>query len=145
MGCPIQKLYATNIGTDSGKIFLSAYKPEKKDGHYYRPHDTPIGFDMFVNNCLDLTEEEGTVQVTLGKSDTETGLWLICYDDYFGNEEHLYDAKPRFVEGTKKFDYEYWDELCDTDDNIDYCGLHVSSNLNMKAGEGPIPVTLIRV
>ena len=142
MGLPKCNLHVTNTGDESKKILLSAYKPIKKDdGKYYMPPNTPLGYDMWVPNCLGLTEEEGIVDIEIVESKEETGLWLICYDDYFGDEQHLYTFKVRFIEGTKKVD---WDEdHYDESDNF-YNSLHVGTNIKMKAGDGPIPVILVR-
>jgi hypothetical protein len=145
MGCPITTLHVTNTGDSSGSIILTKWIPVKEivDGKrmYKWPPDTPIGFDLWIPNVLDLKEDEETVPVEIVASDKETGLWLVCYDDYFGDEQHLYAHKPRFVEGTKKLDWEYED----SEENDFDMGLHVAvDSIKMKAGDGPIPVTLIR-
>ncbi len=54
MGLVKKTLYATNTNDESQRIFLSAYIPEKRDNEYFRPKDTPLGYDMWVPNCLDL-------------------------------------------------------------------------------------------
>ena len=122
MGIPIRQLYATNI---DGEILLSKYIPLQDNGGYRRPPETPLGHDLWVPNAIGLKAEEGTVPVMVVRSDEETGIWLICFDDYFGNEQHLYAHKPRFVEGTKKLDWVYED---DESNNFDM-GLHISSDI----------------
>jgi len=59
MGLPCRELYATNVGDESNEILLSAYKPIKKNDGYHMPPNTPIGFDMWIPNVLDLKEEDG--------------------------------------------------------------------------------------
>ena len=140
MGIPIRQLHATNTNDPSGHILLSKYIPIKKEDGYHMPPDTPIGYDMWVPNVLGLKAEEGTVPIMVVQSEEDTGIWLVCFDDYFGNEQHMYAHKPRFVEGTKKLDWEYED---DEENNFDI-GLHISSDIKMVAGDGPIPVTLVR-
>ena len=142
MGYPITEFHATNVGDKSGWIILSKFKPEKRDnGKWYPPKDTQIGYDLWIPNVIDLKEEEGVVDVDIVKSDEETGLWLICYDDYFGDEQHLYTNKPRFIEGTKKMDYEFQESY----DNFEL-GLYIwAKTIDMKAGDGPISVTLKRI
>lgn len=148
MGVPISELYATNVGDNGhGEIMISSWIPEKhEDGKYYWPKETPIGLNHWVPNVLGLTEEEGPVRVEIVPSETETGIWMICFDDYFGNEHHLYAGiKPRFIEGTKNVDWKYFHEMTDNDDNANPFTLHVSSrHISMVAGEGPIAVTLQR-
>ena len=139
MGLPNKYLYATNTGED--KIFLSAWKPIKKEGGYCWNPEAPIGNEMWIPNVLDLTEEEGTVPVKIVRSQEETGIWIICYDDYFGGEKHIYVYKPRFLEGTTRLDYNYPEDLRDTDDIF---GIHVTTEFEMIAGEGPWPVTFVR-
>ena len=136
MGLPIRDLKATNI---EGQVLISKWTPEKReDGKYYMPRETPIGLSMWIPNVLGLKEEEGTVDVRIIKATEETGLWLVCFDDYFGNEQHLFDYKPRFKERTKKIDWEYDNEVGEQ------LSLHVWSEIKMIAGDGPIPVTLER-
>lgn len=140
MGLPIEHLYATNVGDASGKILISNWIPEKREnGIYYMPKNTPIGFDMWINNVLDLKKEEGTVEVKIVKSDQDKGLYIFCYDDYFGNEQHLFNHMPPLKEGTNKIDWINEDELDDG------WSLHVSSNINMKDGDDPVFVTLKRM
>ena len=105
MGLPIRELNVTNTGDETGRIILTKWIPEKRDdGNYYWPPNTPLGYDMWIPNVLDLKEEEGTIPVEIIESKEETGLWIICVNDYFGNEQHLYankkpihkDEKDRF-------------------------------------------------
>lgn len=142
MGCPITEFHATNVGDESGWVLLSKFKPEKREnGKWYAPNDTPLGYDLWIPNVIDLKEDEGVIDVDIVKSDEETGLWLICYDDYFGDEQHLYTNKPRFIEGTKKFDYEFQENY----ERFEF-GLHIwAKTIDMKTGDGPIPVTLKRL
>ena len=133
MGLGHRKLYATNTGDESGKIFLSAWKPIKKEGGYCMPPNTPLGGDIWVPNSLDLKEEEGTVPVMVVKSEEDTGTWLICADEYFGGEEHLFNYKPKFRDDNpKRIDWEYADSLIE-DDNM--FGIHIITDIGMKSGE----------
>ncbi len=144
MGLPKKDLYVTYLG-DANTLLFSAWKPPKnKDGEYYHPSDVPIGLDMFIPNVLNRRRDDGPVKVKVVKSDKETGLWLICYDDYFGNETHLHNYKPRFRTDVvyPKVDFDYEDSLCDTMDYEPW-SIHVSAEgFGLKAGDGPIPVTL---
>lgn len=155
MGLPIRKLFATNIDTDivSDLILISSWIPEKRDnGKYYRPDNTPLGFEMLVPNVLNLSQSDGTIQVNIEKSEEETGIWLFCYDDYFGNEQHLFTFKHRFIPGTKdRIDWAYAENLLDDAEDKgvdigDIYGIHVyCPDIEMKAGDGPISVTLTRI
>lgn len=61
---------------------------------------------MWIPNVLDLKIEEGTIRVEVIKSEKETGLWLICEDGDFLEEQWLKTYKPKHIEGrTDKFDY----------------------------------------
>ena len=142
MGLPKRTLYATNTNDKSKNILLSAYIPEKRDNGYYRPKDIPLGYDMWISNVLDLKIEEGTVQVEVIMSEKETGLWLICEDDYFAEEQWLYTDKPKHKEGrTDKFDLdeEHYENEVDF-----FNTLHIGTNIKMKNGDC-INVTLKRV
>ena len=142
MGLPKKTLYATNTNNESQRIFLSAYIPEKKDGEYYRPKDTPLGYDMWIPNCLDLKFEDGTIQVEVIESEKETGLWLIQEDGDFLEEQWLQTDKPKHIEGRiDKFDFneEHYEE------DVDFFNtLHIDTNIKMKNGNC-IDVTLKRV
>lgn len=140
MGLPKRKLWVTNIGDPSGNIFLSAYKPVKKEnGKYGYPPDTPMGYDMWIPNCLGLKPEEGVVRVEIVETKEETGLWLICVNDSFGNEQHLYAGeKPIHRPEEERYgDYEGFSDWIIEDP---YNSLHISTHIKMKAGDGPINV-----
>ena len=142
MGTPKRNLYVTNTNDKSKCIILSAYIPIKKeDGKYYMPDNTPLGYDMWIPNVLDLKEEEGTVRVEVIESKEETGLWLIQEDGYFLEEQWLQTDKPKYIEGrTDKFDFneKHYEE------NVDFFNnLHIDTNIKMKNGDC-IPVTLKR-
>ena len=142
MGVPKRTLYATNTNDESKSIFLSAYIPEKKNGEYYQPKDIPLGYDMWIPNVLDLKFEEGTIQVEVIESEKETGLWLICEDGDFSEEQWLQTDKPKHIEGRiDKFDFneEHYEEDVDF-----YNNLHIDTDINMKNGDC-INVTLKRV
>lgn len=142
MGLPKKTLYATNTNDESKEILLSAYIPEKRDNGYYRPKNIPLGYDMWIPNVLDLKIEEGTVQVEIIKSDKETGVWLICEDDYFAEEQWLYTDKPKHIEGrTDKFDFN--EEHYENEVNF-FNTIHISTVIEMKNGDC-INVTLKRV
>lgn len=134
MGLPIRELWVTNTGDPSGDILLSAFKPVKKEnGKYGYPPDTPMGYDIWVPNLVGLTEDMGTVKVELIKSEEETGIWLMCFDDYFGDEDHIFvDRKPEWIldnEGKKRSvraDHFY--------------SLHVTVPFKTKHGDGPINI-----
>lgn len=138
MGIAIRNLHATNVGDESGYILVSSWIPIKKKDGYHRPPETPIGLDIWLPNVLDLKPEEGTVDVIVVPSDVETGIWLYCFDDYFGNEQHLCNYKPAFIDGTKRPDPKPYDE------NEDAWSIHIWCDIEMVAGDGPIPVTLER-
>ena len=141
MGLPKRTLYATNTNNEDKSIFLSAYIPEKKDGEYYRSKDIPLGYDMWIPNCLNLKVEEGTVEVEVIKSEEETGLFLICENGYFLEEQWLQTSKPKHQEGrTDKFDFnkEHYEEEVDFFNN-----LHIDTDIEMKNGDC-INVTLKR-
>lgn len=146
MGLPIRELNVTNTGDETGRIILTKWIPEKRDdGNYYWPPNTPLGYDMWIPNVLDLKEEEGTIPVEIIESKEETGLWIICVNDYFGNEQHLYaNKKPIHKEEKDRFgDYKgFRDWIIDSDEA--YNSLHVGTNIKMEAGDEPIPVTLKR-
>jgi hypothetical protein len=146
MELPIRKLNVTNTGDETGRIILTKWIPEKRDdGNYYWPPNTPLGYDMWIPNVLDLKEEEGTIPVEIIESKEETGLWIICVNDYFGNEQHLYaNKKPIHKEEKDRFgDYKgFRDWIIDSDEA--YNSLHVGTNIKMEAGDKPIPVTLKR-
>ena len=76
MGLPHRQLYATNTGDD--KIILTSWIPEKKDDRYYMPAGTPLGGDIWVNNTINLKEEDGTVPVMVVRSKRVTGIWIVC-------------------------------------------------------------------
>lgn len=147
MGIAVRELHATNIGDKTGSIILTKWIPLKKDnGKYYCPPNTPLGLDMWIPNVLGLKEEEGTVSVKIVESKEETGLWLICFNDYFGDEQHLYaNKKPIHKEENNRHgnykDYSDW--IIDEDE--EYNSLHVDTDIKMEAGDGPIPVTLERI
>ena len=146
MGLPIRELNVTNTGDETGRIILTKWIPEKRDdGNYYWPPNTPLGYDMWIPNVLDLKEEEGTIPVEIIESKEETGLWIICVNDYFGNEQHLYANKKSIHKDEKdRFgDYKgFRDWIIDSDEA--YNSLHVGTNIKMEAGDEPIPVTLKR-
>ena len=145
MGCPITEFHVTNTGDETGKILLTKWIPDKRDdGKYYWPKDTPLGFDMWIPNVLDLKEEVGTIPVDIIKSDVDTGLWLICFNDYFGNEQHLYPFKPIHKEEKDRYgEYKSSRDWIFTEDDW---GLHVwAKSIKMEAGDGPIAVTLKRI
>ena len=142
MGLAKKTLYATNTNDESECICLSVYIPEKRDNEYYRPKDTPLGYDMWVPNCLDLKIEEGTIQVEVIESKEETGLFLIQEDGDFLEEQWLQTYKPKYIEGrTDKFDFNesHYEEDVDF-----YNNLHIDTNIKMKNGDC-IPVTLQRI
>lgn len=142
MGVPKRTLYATNTNNESKRILLSAYIPEKGEEGYYPPKEVPLGYDMWVPNCLDLKYDEGTVQVEVVESEKETGLWLICEDGDFLEEQWLVTNKPNNIEGrTDKFDLDE-DHY---ENNVDFFNtLHISTNIEMKNGDC-VNVTLKRI
>lgn len=147
MGLPIRELHVTNTGEETGQIILTKWIPVKKDdGRYCWPPDTPLGFDMWIPNVLDLKEDEGTVSVKIVESKEETGLWLICVNDYFGNEQHLYaNVKPIHKEEKDRYgNYKSFSDWI-IDEDEEYNSLHVSTDIKMVAGDGPLSVTLVRI
>ena len=142
MGLPKETLYATNTNDETKEILLSSYIPEKRNDQYYRPKNIPLGYDMWIPNVLDLKIEEGTVQVKVIESEKETGLWLICEDGYFAEEQHLFTDKLKHIEGrTDKFDF----DKDNYENDVDFFNtLHVSTDIETKNGDC-INVTLKRV
>ncbi len=138
MGLPKSKLWVTNTGDPSGNILLSAYKPIKKeDGKYYSHPDTPLGYDMWIPNCIDLKPEEGVVRVEIVEAEEETGLWLIYVNDYFGDEQHLYAGeKPIHLPPEQRFGEGFRDWKIEDH----YNSLHIGSEIKMVAGDGPLSV-----
>lgn len=138
MGLAKETLYATNIDGDSKKTFSYQHIfQKKKNGEYYQPKDIPLGYDMWIPNVLGLKIEDGTIQVEVIESEKETGLWLICEDGDFLEEQWLKTYKPKHIEGrTDKFDYK-------EDVNV-FNTLHVYTKINMKSGDC-IDVTLKRI
>lgn len=126
MGVGFYNLYLTNTGDNSGKIYLTAWKPVKEEGRYYWPPNTPIGGDLWVNNCIDLKKEAGTVPVKIIRSDTETGVWLCCSNGYFLDEQWIYDHKHKKGDPIK---------------NDNDFGIHVNTDIEMVDGDDPIPVS----
>ena len=142
MGLPKKTLYATNINHETNDIFLTAYIPIKKENRYYRPENTPLGYDMWIPNVIDLKFDDGTIQVEVIESEKETGLWLICEDGYFLEEQWLHTDKPKYVEGrTDKFDFneEHYEEDVDF-----FNSLHIDTDIKMKNGDC-INVTLRKI
>ena len=140
MGLPKNKLWVTNTGDPSGDILLSAFKPVKKEnGKYGYPPDTPMGYEMWIPNCIDLKPEEGTVRIEIVEAEEKTGLWLICVNDYFGDEQHLYSGeKPIHLPPEERFrDYKGFRDWKIKDH---YNSLHIGSEIKMVAGDGPLSV-----
>ena len=140
MGLPKDKLWVTNVGRKDGQIFLSAYKPVKReDGKYGYPPDTPMGYDMWIPNCLGLKPEEGIVRVEIVEAEEETGIWLICVNDFFGNEQHLYTGeKPIHLPPEERYgDYK---GFRDWEISDPYNSLHIRTEIKMVAGDGPLSV-----
>ena len=134
MGAPISELHLTNTGDESGRLLLSKWIPIKEGpGKYTAPPDTPLGYSMWVPNFIGLKEISGTFKVELVKSDEETGIWLMCFDNYFGGETHIFvDRKPEWIldkEGKKK------SVRADH-----YNSLHVLVPFDAKHGDGPINI-----
>lgn len=142
MSTPKRTLYATNTNDESKRILLSAYIPEKRNNKYYQPKDVPLGYDMWIPNVLDLKFEDGTTQIEVIESEKETGLWLICEDDYFAEEQHLFTDKPKHIEGrTDKFNF----NEDNYEEDVDFFNsLHVGTNIEMKNGDC-INVTLRQI
>jgi hypothetical protein len=150
MGVANRELYLTNTNDVTGKVLLSAWIPEKReDGLYYTPKDTPIGLDLWVPNTLGVTYEEGPVPVKVVPSDTETGMWIICVNDYFWGEQHLFTTKPIHKKEEDRFhDYKGWRDWEFPDKNEDNNGgfsLHVyAPDVKHQPGDEPICVTFER-
>jgi hypothetical protein len=145
MGLAHKHLYVTNTRDKSGYIIMTGdWKPEQnEDGNWFMPGGVPIGVDMWIPNIIDL-EINKQIEVKIVPSEKETGLWLICYDDYFGDEQHIYNFKPRFIEGTDRIDAKYNNHMMMSEEiEENYWGIHVWSDIKMVHGDGPIPVTLI--
>ena len=150
LGFTDRELYATDVGREDGKIFLSKWKPVLKDGEYHWPPNTPLGNDMWAPNVIGIKPEDGIVRVEIVPSDEETGLWYVCCDGDFLGEKWLYNFKPKlkkiencFTDGSPsyRFDGSHAREAVSEPDDV--FGLHVwTDNIKMNRGDGPIPVTL---
>lgn len=138
MGLPHRILYATNVNREDGWICLSAWKPIFRDGEYYYDISQPIGGNMMIPNVLNLTFDDGIIPVKIVKSDIETGLWLGCFNDYFVDEKYLFNYKPQNY-GKFKIDYNH-----EFNANSEDWSMPVACEIDMVAGDGPIPVTLER-
>ena len=122
----INKFYLTNIYGGDSEVFLSVWKPIKKeDGNYYWPPNTPIGGDLWVNNCIGL-EEGKTVFVKIVRSKVETGIWLCCSNGDFLNEQWIYNHKHKEGDPIK---------------NDNDFGIHVNTDIEMVDGDDPIPIS----
>ena len=131
MGLPKGDLWVVKIDKDT--TFLAAYKPlpaRVKRGSWKRPPNTPLGCDMFIKADFfpELTQYDDPIPVEIVEAEEETGLYIACYNDYFGNEQHLYNVKPVFNEAGTGLDYSRMQE----DEEFD--GFHVSSRVDAKAG-----------
>lgn len=106
---------------------------KKENGKYGYPPNTPVGYEMWIPNCIDLKSEEGTVRVEIVEAEEETGLWLICVNDYFGDEQHLYAGeKPIHLPPKERFrDYKGFRDWKIEDH---YNSLHIGSEIKMVAG-----------
>lgn len=99
MGLPKRELYLTRYSKDPEEVLLlSAYPLVKHETCWGYPNPPyPLGYDIFVPLSVmpGLTFEEGPIKVDLVPSETEdSGLWMVCYNDYFGNELHVCNFKP---------------------------------------------------
>lgn len=131
MGLPKGDLWV--VKTDRDTTFLASYKPlpaRFKRGSWKRPPNTPLGCDMFIKADFfpGLTQYDDPIPVEIVEAEEETGLYIACYNDYFGNEQHLYNVKPVFNEAGTGLDYSRMQE----DEEFD--GFHVSSKVDAKAG-----------
>lgn len=144
MGLPKREFYLVNTGDESGRIILTAewHPVQHNDGKWYYPEEYPLGLDMWIPNFIGLKPEDGIVKAKLEMSEEETGLWVICVNDFFGDETHMYAQKPIHKPENKRYGnykgFRDW-EFPDPDD----WGLHVGiENCKMEAGDGPLPVTI---
>lgn len=144
MGLPKRDLYLLNTDDESDNVMLFAdWFPERHedDGKWHYPKEYPLGHDMWIPNFVGLKPEDGIVKVKLEMSEEETGLWVICFDDYFGNETHIYTSKPTRKPEEERNGYNGFSDWEFEDE--DEIGLHVwIENCGMVAGDGPLPVTI---
>ena len=106
MGLPKGDLWVIKIDKDT---FLAAYKPLPagvKRGSWKSPPNTPLGYDMFIDTDFfpELTQYDDPIPVEIVEAEEETGLYIACYNDFFGNEQHLYNVKPVFNEDGTRLD-----------------------------------------
>lgn len=134
MGIGVNKLYATNLGSNGESdpdVFLSEWVPvyhNEGNGIWYSwPSNTPIGKELYcVPNLLNIQIEDGSVEVKLELCEEETGLYLIhCKGDYFAEDMFLCNYKPEFREGTFHIKHS---------DCIEHGTLCVNMNLGTKIG-----------
>ena len=131
MGLPKGDLWVVKIDKDT--TLLAAYRPlpaRVKRGSWKRPPNTPLGCDMFIKADFfpGLTQYDDPIPVEIVEAEEETGLYIACYNDYFGNEQHLYNVKPVFSEDGTGLDY----SRMQGDEEFD--GFHVASRIDTKAG-----------
>lgn len=131
----------TRVDPDTEKVLLSAYIPVKKEDGWHMPEGQALFYEIWVPNLLNLIEDDGPVEVDIQLTEDETGVWAICYDDYFFEETHIYTVNYSLenVGGRWKINR----KLTDTsnDDNEGF-GLHVCIK-GMKSGDVS-PVTFVR-
>lgn len=139
MGLPKGDLWVIKIDKDT---FLAAYKPLPagvKRGSWKSPPNIPLGYDMFIDTDFfpELTQYDDPIPVEIVEAEEETDLYIACYDDYFGNEQHLYNVKPVFNEARTRLDRSKMQEVEELD------GLHVDSRIDAVA-ENIYNVKLVR-
>lgn len=121
------------VKLDKDTTFLAAYKPLQagmKRGSWKSPPNTPLGYDMFINADFfpEFTQYDDPIPVEIVEAEEETGLYVACYDDYFGDEQHLYNVKPVFNEAGIRLDRSKMQK----DEGLD--GFHVATKIDAKAG-----------
>jgi len=155
MGIAVEKLYLTNLGEENQQ-YLSDYKPIKgEDGEWRRPGGSHMLIEMAVPVIFgELTKDDEPYTVRVVASDKETGLYLICEDGYFGNEQYIcnYKAEKKDDDDNGRHPFKSihvngYSEKFIEEHGFEPWQIHVyyDDHADMKHSEGPYNVTLERI
>lgn len=148
MGLPFSYLYLSKAKNYKHLFLTGDYKPVLTDkGVLMYPEsfrneegfmEVPIGHDMYIPNIMGWVDSHEPVTVEVIRSKEDTGIWASCANGYFSGEVWIYTAKPEYIKEGKR-----GSKVRSSEDKLNGgIGLHIGgSSLQMKLGEGPIPVT----